>query len=168
MKSCAISRLTRCYDFSSVIPSTLFSASASAPSAVCVMLHPAIWSCVWVWVWGRLSMSETINAFWAEPLPECQCKRKLYSESKHGGVPRAVAKNEHNLWPCVSFDFKASDERKPLPPSCLALLITFSKNWRLKKFGSAEVRGVPPVPAATAENFFSFRMCASDFTRLKC
>ena len=73
-------------------------------------------------------MLETMNAFWAEPLPERRRECKLYRESKRGGVLRTVAKNEHNLWPCVNFDFKASDERKTRSPSCLALLTAFGKN----------------------------------------
>lgn len=73
-------------------------------------------------------MLETKQAFGAEPLPECQHKSKLYSERKCGQVPRAVAKNHHNLWPCVGFNSKTSDERNTGSPLCLAMLITFGKN----------------------------------------
>lgn len=113
VKSCADSWLTRCCDFSSVVPGVLFSASASAPPAVGVTR-----SRVWVWVWGHLSTSETINTFWAEPFPERRCQSKLHSESKCGGVLRTMAKNKHNLWLRIGFDFKASEERKPGSPSC--------------------------------------------------
>jgi len=73
-------------------------------------------------------VSEMSNTSWAEPLPECQHKSKLRSESTCGEVPRAMAKDEHDLRPCIGFDFKASDERKPWSVSCLALLIAFAKN----------------------------------------
>lgn len=38
----------------------LFSALVSALSADCMMLCPMTLSCIWVWVWGDLSVSEVI------------------------------------------------------------------------------------------------------------
>lgn len=146
------------YDFSSVIRGTLLSALTSAPFTVCMR------SCD---TKLRFCGSEETSSCWRQSklLGQSLC---LNASTKASYTVRENVGKYQGLWLKIITTYGPVLALIPRPVMketqdlCLAMLITFGKNWRLKKFGSAEVHSIPQpytawhptMPAAIAENHF--------------